>query len=64
MVIRLLSVSDQVKLPAFHQVMWLVLGWKSDVGYIGRVHAQEFNSFRRKTRSIALRELKLLSRCS
>ena len=59
MVIRLLSVSDQMELPEFHRVMRLVLGWKSDVGYIVRVHGQEFNSFRRKTRSKALHELKL-----
>ncbi len=59
MVIRLLSVSDQMELPELHQVMRLVLGWKSDLGYIVRVHGQEFNSFHRKTRSKGLRELKL-----
>ena len=59
MVIRLLSISDQMELPEFHQVMLFVLGWKSDLGYIVRVHGQEFNSFRRKTRSKALHELKL-----
>jgi hypothetical protein len=57
-VIRLLSVSDQTELPEFHRIMRLVLGWKSDVGYIVRVHGQEFNSFHRKTRSKALHELK------
>lgn len=59
MVIRLLSVSDQMELPDFHEVMLLVLGWSCDLGYIVRVHGQEFNSFRRKTRSKALHELKL-----
>ena len=59
MVIRLLSISDQMELPEFHQVMLFVLGWKSDLGSIVRVHGQEFNSFRRKTRSKALHELKL-----
>jgi hypothetical protein len=28
--------------------------WNSDLGYIFRVHGQEINSFRRKTRSKAL----------
>ena len=59
MAIRLLSVPDHMELPEFHQVMRLVLGWKSDLGYIVRVHGQEFNGFRRKTRPKALHELKL-----
>jgi hypothetical protein len=59
MVNGLLSVSDQTELPAFHRVMRLVLGWKSEIGYIVRVHGQEFNSFPRKTRLKALHELKL-----
>ncbi len=59
MVIRLLSVPDHMDLPEFHRVIRAVLGWDSDLGYIVRVHGQEFNSFRRKTRSKALHELKL-----
>jgi hypothetical protein len=59
MVIRLISVSDQTRLPDFHDVFGAVLGWSGDLGYIIRVHAQEFNSFRRKTRSKALFELQL-----
>ena len=59
MVIRLLSVSDRMELSEFHRVIRLVLGWKNDLGYIVRVHGQEFNSFRRKTRGKALHELKL-----
>ncbi len=59
MVIRLLAVSDQLELREFHEVMLLVLGWNCDLGYIVRVHGQEFNSFRRKTRSKVLHELKL-----
>ena len=31
-----------------------ILGWNGDLGYIVRVHGQEINSFRRKTRSKAL----------
>jgi hypothetical protein len=59
MVIRLLSVPDHLGLPEFHEVIRVVLSWNGDLGYIVRVHGQEFNSFRRKTRSKALHELKL-----
>jgi hypothetical protein len=43
MVIRLISVSDQMQLPDFHNVFRAVLGWNGDLGYIIRVHGQEFN---------------------
>jgi len=59
MVIRLVSVSDQMQLPEFHGIFRAVLGWDGDLGYIVRLHGQEFNSFRRKTRSKALHEFKL-----
>jgi hypothetical protein len=59
MVIRLLSVPDHLGLPEFHEIIRAVLGWNGDLGYIVRVHGQEFNSFRRKTRLKALHELKL-----
>jgi len=59
MVIRLVSVSDQMQLPDFHDVFRAILGWRGDLGFIIRVHGQEFNSFRRKTHSKALHELKL-----
>src|SRR3954452_2750901 len=59
MVIRLISVSDQLQLPDFHHIFRAVLGWDGDLGYIIRIHGQEFNSFRRKTRSKALHEFKL-----
>jgi hypothetical protein len=58
-VIRFLAVSDQMELRGFHEVMLHVLGWNCDLGYIIRVHGQEFNSFRRKTRSKVLHDLKL-----
>jgi hypothetical protein len=57
MVIRLVSVSDHMPLPEFHEVFRIILGWNGDLGYIFRVHGQEFNSLRRKTRSKALHEL-------
>jgi hypothetical protein len=59
MVIRLISVSDQMQLPDFHDVFRAVLGWSGDLGYIIRLHGHEFNSFRRKTSSKALHEFKL-----
>src|SRR5262252_6841278 len=59
MVIRLISVSDHLPIDAFHDVFRTILGWNGDLGYIIRVHGQEFNSFRRKTRSKALHEFKL-----
>src|SRR5215831_18628109 len=59
MVIRLVSVSDQMQLPDFHDVFRAILGWRGDLGFIIRVHGQEFNSFRRKAHSKALHELKL-----
>src|SRR5208282_20755 len=58
MVIRLVSVSDQMPLHEFHDVFRTILGWNGDLGYIVRVHGQEINSFRRKTRSKALHEFK------
>ncbi len=59
MVIRLVSVSDQLEVAELHEVFRAILGWTGDLGYIVRVHGQEFNGFRRKMRSKALHELKL-----
>ena len=57
MVIRLVSVSDHMPLPEFHDVFRMILGWNGDLGYIIRVHGQEFNSFRRKTKATARRSV-------
>jgi hypothetical protein len=46
MVIRLVSVADQMPLHEFHDVFRTILGWNGDLGYIVRVHGQEINSFR------------------
>jgi hypothetical protein len=59
MVIRLLSVPDHMDLPEFHDVIRAILGWDGDLGYLVRVHGQDFNSFRRKTRSRVLQEMNL-----
>jgi hypothetical protein len=44
-VIRLISVSDHLPIDEFHDVFRAILGWTGDLGYIIRVHGQEFNSF-------------------
>ena len=59
MVIRLVLVSNQMDLPEFHETFCAMLGWDGDLGYLIRVHGQEYNSFRRKTRSKALHEFRL-----
>jgi Plasmid pRiA4b ORF-3-like protein len=59
MVIRLVSVPDQLDLSEFNDIFCAILGWSDDLGYLIRVHGQEFNSFRRKTRSKSLHEFRL-----
>src|SRR3954447_11570480 len=43
MVIRLVSVSDQLQLPEFHNIFRAILGWTGDLGYIIRVHGLDPN---------------------
>ena len=59
MVIRVVEISDQLRLAEFHDIFRTILGWAGDLGYIVRIHGQEFNSFRRNTRSKTLHEFKL-----
>ena len=59
MVIRLVSLSDHMQLLDFHDAFRAILGWRGDLGFIIRVHGQEFNSFRRKMQSKAFHELQL-----
>lgn len=61
MVIRLISVSDQLELNEFHEVFQTVLGWSGDVGYIFRIHGKDYNGFRRRTGSITLCDFRLQS---
>jgi hypothetical protein len=49
----------QCDCQATHDVSHAILGWSGDLGYLVRVHGQEFNSFRRSTRSKALRHFQL-----
>ena len=58
MVIRILAVPDSLDLFEFDEVFRAVLGW-DNIGFLFRVHGQEFNSFRRATRSRTLCEFQL-----
>ena len=58
MVIRVIAVPDDLDLPTFDEVFRTVLGWDG-MGFIFRVHGQEYNSFRRRSRSIMLRDFQL-----
>jgi hypothetical protein len=48
-----------MELTEFHEAFRAILGWSGHLDYVFRVHGQEFNSFRRITRSKALREFQL-----
>lgn len=60
MVIRIVGISDQLRLAEFHDIFRTMLGWDGDLGYIIRIHGQEFNSFRLNTRSKALHDVALI----
>jgi Plasmid pRiA4b ORF-3-like protein len=56
MVIRLVAVPDSLDLADFDAIFHTLLGWDSGTGYAFQVHGQEFNSFRRQTRTKKLRD--------
>lgn len=58
-VARVISVSDDLEIYDLHDVFLSMLGWEFDPGFIIRVHAQEFNSFQRKSRGKRLRDFQL-----
>ena len=58
MVIRVVAMPDCLDLPDFDDVFRAILGWDG-LGFIFRVHGQEFNSFRRRTQSKTLRDFQL-----
>ena len=58
MVIRVLALPDYLALPAFDEVFCSILGWNG-MGFIFRVHGQEYNSFRRRAGSKTLRDFQL-----
>jgi len=58
MVIRVLAVPDSLLLHEFDAVFRTVLGW-DNIGFLFRVHGQEFNGFLRATPSRTVREFQL-----
>ena len=51
MMIRLVAVPDCLEAADFDDIFHSVLGWDGGTGYAFRIHGQEFNSFRRRTRA-------------
>jgi hypothetical protein len=58
-VARVLSIPDDVEITELHDVFLSMLGWQQDLGFIIRVHGQEFNSYQRRSRGKRLRDLQL-----
>ena len=58
MVIRILALPESLLLHEFDAVFRAVLGW-DHIGFLFRIHGQEFNSFRRATHARTLREFQL-----
>lgn len=58
MVIRLTAVPDSLDLADFDDIFHTLLGWDSGIGYAFQVHGQEFNSFRRQTKTKKLRDFR------
>jgi hypothetical protein len=59
MVIRLISVSDQLNLEEFHDIFQTVLGWSGNVGYIFQIHGKDYNGFQRRKNLKSLRDFHL-----
>jgi pRiA4b ORF-3-like protein len=58
-VARVLSIPDDVEITELHDVFLSMLGWQQDLGFIIRVHGQEFNSYQRRSRGKRLRDFQL-----
>lgn len=58
-VARVIAVPEDLEVHDLHEVFLTLLGWTQDLGFIVRIRAQEFNSFRRKTRGTRLRDFAL-----
>jgi hypothetical protein len=57
-VIRVLAVPDYLDLPTFDEVFRTILNWDG-LGFIFRVHGQEHNSFRRRSRAKTMQDFQL-----
>jgi hypothetical protein len=58
-VARVVSVPDDLEIHDLHEIFLSLLGWAYDPGFILRLHAQEFNSFQRRSRGKRLRDFRL-----
>src|SRR5262244_1731962 len=58
-VARVFAISDGVEITELHDVFLSMLGWQHDLGFIIRVHGQEFNSYQRRSRGKRLRDFHL-----
>lgn len=58
-VARVFSISDDVEITELHDVFLSMLGWQHDLGFIIRVHGQEFNSYQRRFRGKRLHDFQL-----
>src|SRR5262244_1618200 len=58
-VARVFSIPDDVEITALHDVFLSMLGWQHDLGFVIRVHGQEFNSYQRRSRGKRLRDFHL-----
>jgi hypothetical protein len=69
-VARVFTIADDVEITELHDVFLSMLGWEHDLGFIIRVHGQEFNSYQRRSRGKRLcdfqlrRQEKLLYLCN
>ena len=58
-VARVFAIPDDMEITELHDVFLSMLGWQYDLGFIIRVHGQEFNSYQRRSRGKRLRDLQL-----
>jgi hypothetical protein len=62
LVIRLVSVADQMQLPDFHDVFRTILGWRGDLGYIGLHHSRPWSGVQQLPPQNAVKSLLKLPR--
>src|SRR4030095_15120404 len=58
-VARVFAISDDIEITDLHDIFLSMLGWQHDLGFIIRVHGQEFNSYQRRSRGKQLRDFQL-----
>jgi hypothetical protein len=58
-VARVIAVPDDLEISDLHEIFLSLLSWTYDPGFIIRIHAQEFNSFQRRSRGKRLRDFRL-----